>query len=490
MRAVPVPSENPGGRLALRSALAAYAAALLVFSQTWAFAWDESYHLLAAQLILAGRRPYLDFCFPQTPLNTYWNAAWMALAGQSWRVAHAVAALLIIAAVLLVADYAARRMPDLRWRAPAALAAALAFGCNPMVFLFGPLGQPYGLALFALVAAFRFAVRTPSGRASNAALAGLFAGAAAASTLLTAAAAPVLLVWTVMYGPRARWRTAAAFCAGAAIPFAPVIRLFVLGPRQTWFNLVQYHLEFRKLYWPHATSHDIEVLTGWLSSLPAAALGALAAFGLYWTARRSGWTREAKAELYLCAWLALALAAEIGRAHPTFPQYFLLVVPFLAILAAVGLCAAAQLLGAKRLLRPVAVVAAIFILGVSRSVYMDRENTHWSQYERIAAKLAEVTPPGAAIYANEPIYFLLRRIPPPGFELYYTHKLDLPAADRALYHILTSAEVKRQVQSGRFMTAYSCEDDEIEDLGLRRLYTMSQEIGDCVVFWDGGPLRR
>ncbi|HMB35089.1 MAG TPA: hypothetical protein VKV41_13705, partial [Methylomirabilota bacterium] len=48
-----------------------YAAAFLVYSQTRAFAWDESYHLLAAQLILAGKTPYLDFCFPQSPLNAY-----------------------------------------------------------------------------------------------------------------------------------------------------------------------------------------------------------------------------------------------------------------------------------------------------------------------------------------------------------------------------------------------------------------------------------
>jgi len=62
-----------------------YAAAFLLYSQTWAFAWEETYHLLAAQLILNGKRPYLDFCFPQTPLNAYWNAAWMALFGRAFR---------------------------------------------------------------------------------------------------------------------------------------------------------------------------------------------------------------------------------------------------------------------------------------------------------------------------------------------------------------------------------------------------------------------
>src|SRR5215467_11313721 len=67
------------------------AACLLAYSQTSAFAWDEGFHLLAAQLIKSGRRPYLDFCFPQTPLNAYWNALWMTVFGESWRTAHAVA---------------------------------------------------------------------------------------------------------------------------------------------------------------------------------------------------------------------------------------------------------------------------------------------------------------------------------------------------------------------------------------------------------------
>jgi len=35
----------------------AVCAVFLVYSVTWAFTWDESYHVLAAQLMDAGRRP-------------------------------------------------------------------------------------------------------------------------------------------------------------------------------------------------------------------------------------------------------------------------------------------------------------------------------------------------------------------------------------------------------------------------------------------------
>jgi hypothetical protein len=86
----------------------------------------------------------------------------------------------------------------------------------------------------------------------------------------------------------------------------------------------------------------------------------------------------------------------------------------------------------------------------------------------------------------EPIYFLTRRTPPPGYELSYTHLVKLPPAEAALMHILNDAEVKRQFQSGMFATAYSCDDDEIANYGLKTLYKQHVDIEDCTVFWDRG----
>src|SRR5690348_11491792 len=203
-------------RLVLYGTLLVYAGATVLFAETWAFGWDETYHLLAAQLILAGRRPYIDFCFPQTLLNAYWNAGWMRVLGQSWHVPQTVAALLTIAAVLLTADFVARRFPVAAWRIPGAILLAVLAGFNAMVFLDGPLGPPYGMCLCALVLAFRISVRVPdrSGVGFPAA-AGLFAGVAAGSSLLSAAATPVLLAWMLVYHRAGnRWRKLAGFTAG------------------------------------------------------------------------------------------------------------------------------------------------------------------------------------------------------------------------------------------------------------------------------------
>lgn len=474
-------------RFAFAGILSLCAAGLLLYAEKWAFAWDEAYHLLAAQLILAGKRPYLDFCFPQTPLNAYWNAAWMAAFGQSWRVPHLAAALLTIGAAVLIADYLLRRFPDAAWRTPAAVVAVLVIALNAQVVTYGLEAQPYALCLFGLALAFRTAVRAVAEpRTIFAAAAGLCAGIAVASSLLTAAGAPVLLVWLLVYNRAGvRWRKAAAFLIAAVVPFLPVAWLAVEGPFETWFNLVRYHATFRKLYWTGATRHDLEVLTSWIDSGQALLVGLLALFGILYVSRASGWARTVKSEFYLCAWLAVALAAEVGRAHPTFPQYFLLLVPFLAILAAAGLYAVAS-----RALEPgrsgwaVALAGGVIAAGLARELYNWRTIDRWAAYERVAKKVDEVTPPGAPLLALEPIYFLTRRMPPPGFELYYTHKVDLPAAERARLHILTEAEVRGQARAGRFATVYACDEDDVESYGLEKLYRRKAELENCYVFWD------
>ncbi|MEP6715112.1 MAG: hypothetical protein ABJC09_06035, partial [Terriglobia bacterium] len=252
-------------RRALYLILALYATALLIYSQTRAFSWDESYHLLAAQLINLGRKPYIDFCFPQSPLSAYWNAGLLRLFGPGWRAPHAAEALFVTGTVWLAADYVFAHFPVPRWRFAAAVATCLFTGLNARVFLYGPVAQPYGISLFAVVLAFRISlVAVNRTRAVMAALAGLAAGVAVACSLLTAAAAPVLFGWMLIHNLAGRkWPKLVAFCVGAAIPFTPVFWLYALGPRQTWFNVIEYHLRYRKLYWPETTKHDLEILTSW-----------------------------------------------------------------------------------------------------------------------------------------------------------------------------------------------------------------------------------
>jgi hypothetical protein len=459
--------------LCLIAVLLIIVAALLVNSQSRAFTDDEGYHLLAAQLIRAGARPYLDFCFPQTPLNAYLNAAWMCLFGDTWRAVHVLAALETSGAVLLSAWFVLVRFPVRAWRFPGAVTTALLIGLNVLVVRFGPIGQAYAICLLLTVGAFYAAtVSVERPGFALAALSGLLAGGAAASSLLAFSAGWVLVIWIFLYNQVGnRLLKTAAFIAGAVIPFVPVVRLFVQGPRQVWFNIFQYEFLYRQVHWPGATGHDFEVLTGWVNNSQAMLLLLLAVAGLVFLARQSEWDLARRRELYLCAVLALALGIQNAFAHPTFRQYFIFVVPFVAIVANLGLYSILLKFGLfERPLRPILGIALLLSLQVARALYDERNWVNWLHYEKVAGEVDEITPPGGILLADTQVYFLTRRRPPWGMELSDSHKLSLPPELNALFHLIPQAELERQINAGAFGTIQMCDEDMIDNLELEDMY--------------------
>jgi uncharacterized membrane protein len=174
--------------------LASLTALLLAFSQTVAFYGDEGFHLLAARLVNAGRRLYLDFFYPHAPLYVYVSAAWMRVVGDTWRSVHALSALGTSTSIALVAWYVFTRSRGSRWRLANAASAALLMGLNALVIWYGTIGQPYGLSLVLIVAAFLLVVASVDRVGGpQPFLAGVCAGTAAASLLLTAPVAPILV---------------------------------------------------------------------------------------------------------------------------------------------------------------------------------------------------------------------------------------------------------------------------------------------------------
>jgi hypothetical protein len=477
--------ERP--RLLIASLVALLAAGLLLYSQTRAFAWDEGWHLLAAQNILRGKRVYLDFCYSQTPLNAYWNAGWMRLFGDTWRTAHAVAALMTALAVLLFGDYLLRRFPVERWRLAAAVTGVALVGLNAMVFGFGAIGQAYALALFLIVAAFR---ATVAGVEHESVLlpaaAGFFASAAANATLLTAPVAPLLLFWLFVYNHAGnRWMKVAAFAGGGAIACLPLAWFFAQSPRLTLFNIFEYNFYYRRLNWEGATAHDIDVMLSWIDSSQALVLLLLAAGGLLFVWRSSQWERSRRAEFYLCAWLAAGLAVHISRGHPNFERYYLFTAPFLATLACAGLyVAGSRIRTPDRPFWPAAVLCLLAAIGLGKSLYDERDNYVWPQVEEIARKMAEVTPTGGVMFADELTYFVSRIPPPSGMELADSHKFNLAPAAMAQYHLISRDELERQVKTGGFDSIETWEeDDKIKELRLAEVYANKAIVHEAKIFW-------
>jgi hypothetical protein len=461
------------------------AAGLLVYSQTVSFVWDEGFHLLAAQLILDGKKPYLDFCFPQTPLNAYWNAAWMRLFGENWRVTHYLAALEAAGAVFLTAQYVASRFPAPNWRTACAILAALFVGLNIVTFEFGTSAQAYGLGLLLCAAAFRCAI--PAARRTGLAApfgTGLAAGTAAASTLLTAPVVPVLFIWMLARSETRRAAKAAAFAIGVLLPFAPVFWLFAQGPRRVFFNVVEYQALFRRVNWTGAMQHDIAVFSGWLDSTQALLLALLAVAGALFVTKKQEWTREQRAEFALAGWLAAALLVYISTAHPTFERYYIFALPFLTVLAAVGLYRMGpRLSGRADPGWPALLVCVLVALALGKDLLTDWGNARWSDYEQVAAKVQAVTPRTAMLYADEQVYFLLHWPPPPGMEFSYSHSLDLPPAQERLFHVVSGNDLAQQIAAGRFDTVETCNDDLIDKYKLTARFRQEADVGDCSVFW-------
>src|SRR6476661_3880617 len=125
----PSPARNGLGPLS--AVLALVAGALIVYSQTRAFVWDEGFHLVAAALIAQGKTPYIDFCFPQTPINAYFNAALIRIFGQGWHAPHLLAALFVVGAMVLTAQFVLAHFPSWRWTG--AICATVFIGLNTTV---------------------------------------------------------------------------------------------------------------------------------------------------------------------------------------------------------------------------------------------------------------------------------------------------------------------------------------------------------------------
>jgi len=442
----------------------AIAAVLLVYSQTQAFAWDEGFHLLAARLIAAGKRPYQDFLFAQTPLNAYWNALVMWITGSGWRGPHAVSALETAGAAWLIADYVLRET-----RLSIAITIAVFIGLNPVVVQFANIGQAYGLCMLLGAVAFRCSVAAVEGSAWFALGAGLAAGAAASSTLLTAPLGPVMFVWMAM---QAGARRAAAFAAGAVIGLSPVIWYLAKAPRQFVFDVAGFHIYYRNVDWSDWGGHDVDILTGWVESAPGLLVVGLAIAGAIIGRKRR--------EVVLCAVAVGVWCLFLGTAHPTFPQYFIVAMPFAAVLASVAL---QELHGRYPQDWPFALIVALIISAAGRTVWGERSEMSWATLAPVAKAVADVTPPGTPLFADEAVYLLTGNMPPSGMEWGSGHKIEIPLDKARPLHVLPQSELDREVKRRDFPVLETCEDTDLDRLGLNGLYVHKKQIGDCYVFW-------
>jgi hypothetical protein len=462
-------------------------AGLVLFSQTWAWYGDEGFQLLASQLILLGKKPYVDFFYPQPPFWAYIDAGWMQIFADTWRSAHMLAALLTGGCIVLSAGFVFGRIPESKWRLSAALVATVLIGLDTLVIGFGTIGQAYGICLFLIMAAFRITVKGVTQKKPTLLLwAGLCAGVAAGSSLLSAPILPILLVWT---GWRSFGRCLTPcgwLLVGAAISFLPIAWLALLAPYQTLFNIFEYHLFYRSPDDWIALKVSVRTLADLLNSGQFMLQVVFAGMGLLFVLGHSEWEEERKSEFYLCGLLTASLGLFLITVRITFTQYFILLVPFLSILASVGIIAAASWL--RSLGRPALLVPGIlvlFVAGLPRWLYEQHIRLNWPQLVEVARAVDHITPQDGLIWADEMIYFAAHRIPPSGLEHSDSQKLRFSTSESASLHVVPLAALYDWVAAGRFATVATCRttDGHIDD-GTRKLYRERTIVNGCDIFWS------
>ena len=468
---------------------------VIVFSQTLAYYGDEGFDLLSAQLIAAGKKPYLDFFYQHPALFSYATATWMRLFGDGWRGLHLFSALFTCGSIVGSALYVHSRWRGASpgWRAAAVIVVLLLIDGQRQIVAFGTVSQAYGACLFFCVCAFYLAATAHRRKSLGWVFgSGLCAGAAAASSLLTFPVVPIILLWLMWHSERsARLSALASYCAGVAIPFLPMLWLFSRAPRQVVFDTVVYHLFYRHEVWSYHL--DLMALQS-LASPQFLLLAGLGLLGFMFVAGRGRDETPYRDELLLAGALAGGLAGFAAITRPTFDQYFVMAFPFAAILAPVGVRAISlRLLTTWQ--RPVValIVAVPLLLPAARTVHQLFANAYrpWVGVEAIGQHVDRVTPPGAWILANDLVYVAARRFPRPGLENDFFADLPPEVTARTGLSAPSQAQVEQWFHERRFDTFAVCPTASSSYapwlLQIYRQHTKmpyGTQSRPCEIFWD------
>ena len=438
----------------------AVAAAIAIASQLGTSPGDEGLHLLASQLLKHGKWPYLDFLYHHPPVYIALNAVWMFAFGESWRTAHALSALLTLAMIAVICEFTYTRLRGTGWEVPATAMTALLVGLNVLVLQNGVSAQPFPLTSLLSVVAFRLAVASP--RRPHTWLpfwSGLCAGAACLSSFLIVTVPLVLFIWLVRNcEANRRKHVAIQFLAGAAVPAALMVPLFVKAFHQVVFDLLIFQLRHRTLD-GHWTAHDawrthIHTVTDWLGMGQGLLFVLLPLLGLGYLLGHKPFDAMKRSEFYLCAWLGGALCAWVSVPNPTFPWYYMPAVPFAGVLAVLGLLAIHEhLLRGGRTVALLLVTCFVFSYDTAKwlSIFLNDPAEH--QWQEVDAIAEEIRAKGCgSLYASDMrVYFASRCPPQPGMESYAASWLSSLSQTKAdSLHIVRQDMINRKIQAGDF----------------------------------------
>ena len=378
-------------RLFAIAVLAVVSTLLVVWSVTHAYVGDESFHLLAAKLIAAGRKPYVDFFYQHPPVFAYVMACILRISGVSWKAVHLFSALCIIGCILFAIAFGRRIYGDRKERWWNSAFVTVLIGVNAYVLMFATNGLPFGFCLLCVTASLYL---SQSDTSAGLFLCGLLAATAVAASLLVAPVIPVLLIW-IWLRERTRFRW---LILGVSAGFLPLFAFLLAAPHQTIRDVIGFHLIDRPSI-------------GWRFNLGEVARWLLPTQGLILTIVAVASLRARKeSAIRLCALIALVFGVVLLVIKATASFYFVVLTPFLSILAASWLTDAM----ARNRLRDDLFSGAIIVLYLIGLMVIGGFRGVEAPYREVhqLARAIEACAPSGNFYANQATYFEATTLPP------------------------------------------------------------------------------
>jgi len=494
-------SSSRGQRvqMGVRGSLLAVFALAIVLSQ-WPLAAGDTYHVLAAQMVAAGRKPYLDFFLQQVPLYPLLCGASLRIFGTSWQAANLFSGLLICASAALIARIASRIYAEAEWGTKGTIVAVLLFGLNLQVAQSGDDAQPYALCMFFSLSAWLAALdaRPTTMRTF---LTGLAAGAAVNTTLLAAPFFLLLTGWCAFQtaGPDRPRRLFWLVC-GAVVASIPLAYLAMLAPAQTWFSIVEFQLVYRTAgpAQPKVASHNLHEILDWVRSIQGAVMVLLSLAGTLFLFDRKAPVSTRRLVGY-AAFIVVIWALYLALLPFTWHMYFDLVIPYVSLLAAAGLC---QLCARARLSQRSSKILTgtilLYSLGLAIPVVagvISGRAGRWAPQEEVARIVNAETGPNQPVYSDdESIYVAARRLPPRGLEnsailtpeTQLGAVVRLPTGEYQRAGLVPPEKNEDQLRAGNFAAVVltkANDEARIQAVKSSGLYSQSVETRNYVVFW-------
>jgi dolichyl-phosphate-mannose-protein mannosyltransferase len=422
---------------------------------------DEGFYLLASKLVLAHKKPYVDFFYNQAPLLPYVYGAWIKVVGATWTSAKVLPALLTAAlGTLLVCDiYRQTR------RLLAGVAALILFTSSSMIFAFFPVVKTFSLAAILLFGAYMAVSRIHDTPRTQWLLGvgGLLFGLSVDTRSYLVVLLPLFVWWVVSNSePHRTVSMAAWFLGGSVLGVVPSFYFLVCSPSAFLFNNVGYHairsdsglvgmyeqklVVLLQLLFIGPESNGVQ-----FSILFFVTIGFLIIVG----------NRKYPAQFAFL--IATAVGAVSFLPTPTWPQYFCLCIPFLVVSAVCGVTDFLLTLEQQQA-KGVAVAACVLMLGV----YVAAGVPDWHRYltsgdgvpgmtsvkepadlrlERIvevSRTISQMAAPGETVASFWPGYiFETSTYPLSGLEADYGLPISgkLTEAQRHKYHIISVSEL-------------------------------------------------